>query len=307
MNRKPRFRRAFEVCEPRRALAGDVAVALEGSLMMVFGDDLANDIAVEQSAAGDVTIRGRQGTTVNGGPAVTLTNPMLNAVEIRMNAGNDRVNLLNVSAFNDLNVHLGDGDDQFTSIRGSAQNYSLYGEQGADRAHVGRLDVQGDLNIHMGIGAASVSVANSNVGFNLNIVTDDAADAIAAGNTTVGGGLDIQSKGGADTVTLNAIAALTAKVSTDLGNDRVRLTALNTVEDLNIETGDGNDQITLTDVVSNKNISVNAAGGQDIVVATRVAAAYDAVFAGGAGTDTFDDNGVTAGVKREIKEFEILI
>jgi hypothetical protein len=37
-----------------------------------------------------------------------------------------------------------------------------------------------------------------------------------------------------------------------------------------------------------------------------VRAAEDAVFEGGAGVDTLEDFGISAGIKREFKEFEVL-
>ena len=51
-------------------------------------------------------------------------------------------------------------------------------------------------------------------------------------------------------------------------------------------------------------IKVDAGTGNDFVSVTRVFAAKDAVFIGGDGFDTFDNNGVDGGEKLEIKEFE---
>ncbi|MFO0380716.1 MAG: hypothetical protein ACK506_03365 [Pirellula sp.] len=48
------------------AWANNVQVALEGSLLKVIGDNLANDIVISQNVAGDIAVTGRNGTTVNG-------------------------------------------------------------------------------------------------------------------------------------------------------------------------------------------------------------------------------------------------
>ncbi len=50
------------------ASANNVQVALEGSLLKVFGDSDANDITIVQSPNQDIVIRGRNGTTVNRPP-----------------------------------------------------------------------------------------------------------------------------------------------------------------------------------------------------------------------------------------------
>lgn len=60
-------------------------------------------------------------------------------------------------------------------------------------------------------------------------------------------------------------------------------------------------------VNSNKNIKVDVQTGADFVAVTRVVAAKDAVFLGGDGFDTFDNNGVRGGEKLEIKEFDRFI
>ena len=52
------------------ALANNVQVKLEGSLVTIFGDNAANSILVSQNAAGDFVVTGRTGTTVNGLPTV---------------------------------------------------------------------------------------------------------------------------------------------------------------------------------------------------------------------------------------------
>ncbi len=60
----------------------------------------------------------------------------------------------------------------------------------------------------------------------------------------------------------------------------------------------------MTDVTSGKSIIVSLDEGNDRLVATRVSAAADAVFEGGAGFDTLENFGISAGIKREFKEFE---
>lgn len=61
--------------------ANNVQAALEGELLVIQGDNLANRITIARANNGDVLFTGRQGTTVNGLPALRLRLPTINAVE----------------------------------------------------------------------------------------------------------------------------------------------------------------------------------------------------------------------------------
>ena len=71
--------------------ANNVQAALEGELLVIQGDNLANRITIARANNGDVLVTGRQGTTVNGLPALRLRLPTINAVELLMNGGDDDV------------------------------------------------------------------------------------------------------------------------------------------------------------------------------------------------------------------------
>ncbi|MDX1963434.1 MAG: hypothetical protein SFX18_09795 [Pirellulales bacterium] len=297
----------FEQCESRIALAGDVAIALEGTLLNVTGDNLGNEINITQSDAGNVTIRGLNGTTVNGLPAVTLLNPGLEKLDIRMGDGNDRVTVGRVSLEGDLNVDLGTGNDFVAVGARVANNVSIIGDAGSDQANVNNAIIRGDLVVDLGQDAGRVVLNNTSVGFNATIITDAGNDVITSNGLIVGGNLSVESKAGNDSVTLINGSAFALGITTDLGDDRVSLSNYSSTEDLNIETGDNNDRVTLTSVTSSKSININTDSGNDTIIATNVRAALDAVLAGGAGFDAFDDNGFFGTTKTEVKEIESFI
>ena len=117
--------------------------------------------------------------------------------------------------------------------------------------------------------------------------------------------LRVEMGGGSDVVSLTGVSAGTSlTVKTDAGNDQITATRVRSGGDLAIEAGWDNDRIDLTDVTSGRSIVVKGDLGGDFVAVTNVVAARDALFRGEDGFDTFDNNGVKAGGKLEIREFE---
>jgi hypothetical protein len=297
----------MEFLENRVALAGDVAAALEGSLLVVARDQLANDLAIVQNAAGDVTLTGLNGTTVNGMPSRTFIRPNLNAAEIRLEGGHDRLSITGLRTGNDLNVDLGAGNDTANIQASVGGNLGVKGEAGNDSVTVRGSRIGLDLNVEMGIGTANVNLRNLTVGNNTTVISDAGNDRVTLSNLRMAGDLNVETKAGADNVQASLISARSFTAITDLGADIVSATDISVSEDVSVETGDHADRVTLTRVSAGNSVKVNTDSGNDVVVATDVAAAVDAIFTGDAGVDSFDNNGVTAGAVFEFKEFEVLL
>lgn len=304
----------IESLEHRRLMAGDVAVALEGSLLRIEGDNLGNQIVIAQAATGDVVVSGQSGTLVNGLPSVRFVRPNLNAMEIRMEAGDDTVTMRSVQLANDLMVDLGAGNDRLVNPAVAPMvigaNANIYGEAGADIVQLSGTTVREDLYIDGGIGALNAQLNGVQVDKFMSTIGDEANDVVSVVNSSFGLGATIETKGGSDRVTLTDVNAFALSVNTDansaMGADVVTLNRVTTVEDIGIFTGDGNDVVRMTDVNSGKSLTVSLDSGNDQLVATRVSAAVDLVFEGGAGVDTLTDLGFFGGIKREVKEFEVL-
>jgi hypothetical protein len=296
-------------------MAGDVMVALEGSLLTVNGDNLDNQIAITRNVAGDVVVSGQNGTLVNGLTSFRLVRPSINAVEIRMEDGNDVVTMRNLQVANDMFVDMGAGNDRLTAPATNPStigaNLAIYGSEGNDIVQLNRVTVREDLFVDGGLGSLQASVVDSVIAKAANIVADDLADIITVRNTRVGLDMSIETKGGSDQVNLTDLSAFNLVVNTDAnglaGLDRVTLNRVTTVEDLGIFTGAGADTVQMTDVSSGKSVTVSLDEGNDRLVMARVTAAADAVFEGGAGLDTVDFLAVLGGTKREFKEFETVI
>ncbi len=315
MRRTKNLRRAsVELLEGRQLMAGDVIAALEGNLLVIEGDNLDNQITVSQLASGDVVVSGQTGTLINGLPSIRYIRPALNSVEIRMEGGNDVVNLRSVQIANDLMVDLGAGNDRLTSpaaapIRVGA-NAMVYGAEGNDTVQLNGSAVAEDLFIDGGLGAMTAQLNNVTVDKVMSIIGDEANDLVSVINSRIGLMANIETKGGSDRVTMVDFSALGLQINTDangsIGADQVTFNRVQTVEDLNVATGSGNDIVAMTDVTSGKSIAIILDEGNDALSVTRVSAAIDAILDGGAGVDTLTNRGIFAGITREIKEFEIL-
>ena len=301
-----------ESLERRELMAGDVIAALEGGLLVVEGDQFGNQIAIARTATGDVVVSGQNGTLINGLPAVRFPRVELNAVDIRMEGGNDIVAIRNLQVATDLNVDLGAGNDRLTSPAAAPStiggNMSILGNEGNDIVQLAAMTVRENLSVDGGLGSLNASINNSTIDKIMSIVGDEADDIVSVTGSSIGLDLLIETKGGSDRVTLTDLGAFQVSINTDsngsVGLDQVTLNRVTTVEDLGIFTGAGNDVVRLTDVTSGKSIVTSLDEGNDRLIATRVRAAVDAIFEGGAGLDTLENFGIFAGVTRDLKEFE---
>lgn len=309
-----RQRLGFESLERRALMAGDVFVAIEGELLRVEGDNLANQVTLSQSIAGDLVVSGQNGTTINGMPSVRFVRPVINAAEIRMEGGDDAVVLRGLQLANDLFVDLGAGNDRLTSPAAApisvGASASIYGEAGNDTIQLNRTKVFQDLYIDGGIGALAATVTDASIDKSMIIVGDEANDSVSVVGSTIGLDLSIETKGGSDTVRVSQLKAFSLFINTDsngaIGRDVVNISNASIVEDLGVFTGAGDDVVRLTDTTSNK-VTVSLDQGNDRLEATNVVAATDIIFEGGAGFDTLLETDVFASIFRDYKEFERIL
>lgn len=289
--------------------ANNVSAVLEGSLLKVFGDNAANSVLISRTSAGDVEVSGRSGTRVNGVASVRFRRLQLNAAEIRMEGGNDSVTLSGIVTGNDLYISLGAGADRLetTAPVTVGANLSIESGEGADNIRLTDITAVEDIYIDGGLDALTVALAGVDAGKSLSIVSDEAGDSVSISNSVVAELLSVESKAGNNSVRIDGVLALAMLVSSDLGVDSISVLNTLTSEDVGVFTGPGNDTVSLTNVDSGKSMTVSVDEGADNVTGTSVTVAEDAVFEGGAGTDTLTDLGIIGGIKKDIKEFEVLL
>jgi hypothetical protein len=300
---------ALAGCLAQSAFGNNVTALLEGSLLTVTGDNASNSVLISRSSTGDVTVTGRNGTRVNGVAFARFPRLQLNAAEIRMEGGNDSVTLQGIRTGNDLYINLGSGADGLntTAPVTVGANLTIEAAEGADNIQLTGLTAAEDIYIDGGLDALTVALSGLDAGKSLTIISDAARDVVTVSDSMVAEVLSIESKAGNNSINVTRVMAFSAFVTTDLGADSISIQDLATAEDVGVFSGAGNDIVALTNLNSGKSVIVSVDAGADRVTGTSVSAAEDAVFEGGAGTDTLTDLGIVGGVKKEVKEFEVLL
>ena len=295
---------------PVNVFGNNVQLLREGQLIKIIGDNLSNTITVSQGSTGNLIVSGRNGTSVNGQPSAIIRGVAINAMEVLLNGGNDRITFNNVGIANDLFLNLGAGDDQVLTAGNPSEigaNCTVEVDSGNEVVRLTGWSIGGDPSVLGGTGILNTTLSQLSVGFGLTVIGDNLNDAVSVAACEVGDTTSIETKLGNDRVTISSFIGFDLFVTTDRGNDTVSMFNVLTLEDVEVNTGTENDSVTMTTVSSGKNVKASLDAGADTFVGTNVSAAYDAVFEGGAGTDTFGDFGVLGGEKTEIKEFEIFL
>ncbi len=300
-------RLGLESLELRENPAGFVSASLLGGQLSVFGDGGDNNITVTQSATA-LTISGQNGTLVNGQAAVSFAFPSIIQAEFKMEGGNDTVAISGLrTTLGDITVETMSGDDAVT-LNGvsAASTLSVNMEVGGDSFSATDTTAGADMGLEMGDGTSAVSLSNARANGSLSISTGSENDWINIGGLFVGADMDISTEKGDDLISISGAEVRGgASFSTDLGADSVSLNGFSAGSDLSVETGDGNDTVSLTNTSTAFNLGVSTDAGDDTVTVTNVRAGGDAIFVGGAGFDAFVNNGVSAGIFLDIKEFEV--
>lgn len=175
---------------------------------------------------------------------------------------------------------------------------------GNDTLIIHQLVASNDINIETDIGNDTVRLSGVRAGKVLSVKTEDGFDTVTSVRIRTGEDFNIDTGEGGSRVTVNAsdVGGSLTTIGQDSA-DQVKIAGTTIEKDLNVEVGEGDDTVRLIRIFSRINIKVDAQNGNDFVSVTKVRAASDAVFLGGDGFDTFDNNGVSGGEKLEIKEF----
>ncbi len=196
----------YQILEPRKLLAGDVTVTVDGSALRVVGDADANQIQIIGRADGSAVVTGLDGTTINGGSAEFSADADLRTAQIELGDGNDEVEIRGLVLRNALTVRTGGGSDstdiQHINVRGievsaedgndvlqfdnvfSRSSIVILGGDGDDTVAIGAMAANGDGVINTGNGNDSLAVDNLGIKENMNLLFGNGDDqALIAGET----------------------------------------------------------------------------------------------------------------------------
>lgn len=356
MTRKP-FRRVLVVegLEDRQLMAGDVAAVISGQVLTLTGDVLDNGITIT-GLSGQVQVTGfEQGgadSTVNGNHRVTFKN--VRKVIVDLGLGDDALVVTNlnltgsvtslasvtsgVSATSSvtavtptsvaLAIQMGDGDDivglgQFDNTTGEIDPLTLLPETLVDEtvnALLRPLSVSRDVTIDLGDGENILRATAVTIGGSLTLtagVDDDSLRLESRGTFGVAGFLrgvavglatTISSDDGDDELKLERFSTKKGlNLSSGAGNNIVHLANVTVTQDTTISGGDGYDSIKL-DGYSTRRLQLSADDGDDDVFVRNVRTTSTTTINGGAGDNIYYDLGGNAQIRSlRLLNFETII
>ena len=262
-----------ESLERRRLLAGDVAVEVVDGDLVVTGDDLDNEITIEQTGSGEYEVTGLDGTTVNG-ETDFVAEGVDDDFRISMGGGGDSVSVIGETTVpDDLEIETGAGDDD-VEIRDAVhvgddveietdggKDTVRIGGGGGDEGDDGGVRIDGETEIETGADDDSVDIRNNvDIGDDLEIETDDGMDTVrivgGEGGVRVDGETEIETDDGDDTVNITDVLFAGAFELETGDDDDEAVICSNTFEsDVELDGEDGFDELA-TDLVENGGVVI---------------------------------------------------
>lgn len=212
--------------------------------LQITGDASDNAIEVTQDGAGSFTITGKNGTTVNALPSVSVTG--VRGFLLGMGAGADSVELTNLRIRASLRVRL---------------------DEGADVLRMTGMGVRGRTAIHGGDGADQI-IASNGCAFR-GIVTfwgDEGNDDIRVNDSTFATRLRVDGGAGDDQMLVqDSNFGEIAKVEVEGrdGEDTLEVKDCTFDDDVEVDMGGDDDHAILDDCNFNRRVDVSGGGGRD--------------------------------------------
>ena len=232
---------AFEQCENREMMAGNVAAAMYGDQLVIQGDNQSNSIEVSEIGNNVVQIKAANGTTVNGATTAYFFNPS-DKINAFMNGGDDMLIIHNnpgrTTTFNNVYINMGSGRDQLafwgTSVFGNATVVmGAEWENDADYLDIGKHPLDPNPNS-----------PQANFWANLDVKTGGGDDSIAfREKTNVFGNVSLR---------------------TGAGKDSVRIDQMYAARDFFADLGSGDDQMNAGGLYARGNVWIDAGYGYDL-------------------------------------------
>ena len=314
-----------ESLEQRTLLAGTLTVGVEGGVLTLTGDGLANQAVATVTGPG-IQIVGLNGTTIVSEPGIDLNAapnvfaavlpPSVEGVVVRMGGGNDRLRIDGGAApvAGNITVNMGSGNDAVVArnLRAAGDITVLHGG-GLDRSALLNSAAGDDILARGSDGNDAVSFANVAAGDDVIVRLEGGADGINAARVRAGDDISVRTGEGASVGLYSGIAAgddVLIKGGDSV--DQFTVAGINVGDDLQLDGEDGNDVIALTGARVADNTKIEGDGGVDVVaiaddvqanalldfgtLATDLATNFGplgaftaAIATAGAGNNAFDD------------------
>lgn len=240
MNARNQTRKlAFEQCEGREMMAGNVSAAMYGGELVIQGDNQSNSIEITEITNYAVEIKATNGTTINGTNVAYFFNPS-DKINAYMNGGDDVLTLAstagrNPTGFVNAYIDMGSGRDQL----------GFWGTQNVNTTVVMGADWENDAD-YLDIGR-NPFLANSP-------------------SANFWGNLDIRTGGGDDYIALREYTNVygNTRINMGEGNDSLRIDRMYAARDFYANLGNGNNQVNAGGLTARGYTVFDAGTGYDI-------------------------------------------
>ena len=255
LRRKNRRRRhsdattaSIQLLEHRTLLAGNVLASLNGGSLVLRGDSQANavDVVVEN---GDVIVRGRDNTTINGSTdAFTVASGSTNIADnlfARLGRGDDELFVEGVSIGGSANIGTHRGNDRVGLVDTTVgRNVYINTSRGNDDVFVDGSTIGRDLVVVTGHGNNNVLVENTTVSDDVRVRTGKHNDAVVFDTVTIADDASVSTwKGSDDVVLINSTVGDRFHANTGRGADFVMFDGSTVNGRTVLRTGSNADQV----------------------------------------------------------------
>ncbi len=218
-----RFCPSFDCLESRTVLAGNVIISTKTGILSILGDSAANELRVESTAPGSITITALNGTTLNGGAGpLTLTNFTKN-LSVRLNGGDDSLELIGLQVNRQATIDLGAGNNTLV---------------------ISDTDFAKEFTIRSGNGNDDLSLTDVTLDKQFLIFTNGGDDSIRLEDVTGLKGAQFHTGAGADSIDIIGTSFLkSVGIHAGAGNDQINLVDTVFGTGSQIQGGPGNDSL----------------------------------------------------------------
>jgi len=174
----------YQRLENRNLLAGDVSVAIDGSTLVISGDELSNQIDVQQIDSGEVVFTGRDSTTVNGLREFTFTGSF-DRTRFDLGTGDDEVTIDEFEAGRELRFLGGDGNDRLEGTAVTARFFHIQGNDGDDSIQFDQSASRRSSHFFLGEGDDVVAIDSFGSARNFRVFGNSGNDTFTSRTLTV--------------------------------------------------------------------------------------------------------------------------
>ncbi len=258
-----------ECLEVRTLLAGNVlAVVDSGGDLMLTGDAQSNSVDVVV-INGDLVVRGRDSTTVNGvntpfvasAASTTLTDDLF----VQLGRGNDVLFLEGITIAGRASVTSRGGNDSIgfddTTI---GTDLSIRTSRGDDVINLDGVTINRDLMIRSGRNSDTIRIANTNIADDVSIITGRHNDAVVLDTVTVGDDVWVNTgHGDDDFVAMNSSIGDRLRARTRAGNDFVMIDGTTVGGAASVRTQRNHDLVVIENASQFASLRLNTGSGRD--------------------------------------------